>query len=100
MNGTINVTIALQGNCDEDPEMLPPATTAQLREFLPDQCMLIADVDLLKVKNSKLWVHQLYVRFSESDRQPAQFIQISQGQFFHFIEVLVLIPSPPTCISS
>ena len=73
--------------------MAPAAGTAPLREILPNQCMLLADVDLLKVKNSKLWVDQLYIRFQRSDRQPATLSQLEGGQFFHFIDVQVVTSS-------
>lgn len=84
--------LPLQGKCKEDPKLAPPAGTAVLRDFLPDQCMLLADVDLLKVKESKLWVDQLYVRFIKSSRQPATWSKLAEGQFFHFIDVQVLPP--------
>lgn len=93
-----------QGNCNEDPTVWPPEGTAVLREFLPQQCMLLADVDLLKVVDSNLWVDQLYVRFMRSDRQPATVTALAKGQFFHFLEVQVrkagIVPALALCTQS
>lgn len=86
--GAVPATVkTIRGDCNEDPTVWPPEGTAVLREFLPQQCMLLADVDLLKVVDSNLWVDQLYIRFKRSDRQPATVTALAKGQFFHFLEV-------------
>lgn len=56
----------MQGNCNAESEFgsVPPKH-APLRDFQPEQCLLVADHNVLEVWDSKLWLEGFYFRLAE-----------------------------------
>lgn len=56
----------MQGNCNDESEFgsVPPKH-APLRDFQPEQCLLVADHNVLEVWDSKLWLEGFYFRLAE-----------------------------------
>jgi hypothetical protein len=71
----------MQGNCYsvETPSASFPSGHAPLRPLLPNQCLLLADEDLLNVRAGNLWLDSLYVRLTTP--------RDAGGVFYGFIQV-------------
>ena len=56
----------MQGNClaAAAPEFVPISDAAPLRPMLPGQCLVVADHDVIVMKNAKIWVDNLFVRLA------------------------------------
>jgi hypothetical protein len=58
----------MQGNCSAvaPPSLNLPANHVPLRPFLPGQCLLLIDADLLVVERKRqLWLDRLYMRITD-----------------------------------
>ena len=72
----------MQGNCNSRSEFgnVTPKHAA-MRALLPQQCLLVADHNVLEVNDSKLWLERIYFRLGDP----------RSGTFDQFVLVLSLI---------
>lgn len=63
------IEMPLQGNCSSGPNLATGDKGAPLLDFLPRQCLIASDVNLLYTPNGNLlWIDRLYVRLQGSVR--------------------------------
>lgn len=62
----------MQGNCNSEVQFGKVGKwnpdDAPMRELLPRQCLVVADHNVLKVLDSKLWIDQIYFRTASPAR--------------------------------
>ena len=67
----VTVSRLLQGSCPFPTNATIQAwnlTDPELLQLKPAQCIVICDTDCLRVAGSKLWLHNVYLRFKRSNR--------------------------------
>jgi hypothetical protein len=61
----------VQGNCTDDPPLAllkRLGEQAPLRPRLKNQCLILTDMNLVRIQYGPMWLDNLYVRLLRSDR--------------------------------
>lgn len=76
----------MQGACQKEPSSAFENSIGgtPLRERKSSQCILITDMDLLRVQSGPMWLDNIYVRLKRSgrDEQPLLIETVQQGRAY------------------